>query len=138
MDLNNLGDGTTYLRNLNLAKCAHQLGLVERLGTGIKLMQEGCRKAGLMPLEFIEGADSLKVIFCFMPDKAIATPETEQLLKFIKMRQAITVKDAALLLQVSHNTAARKLNQLIKAKTIKGVGKAPAVRYMLLNKYAYC
>jgi hypothetical protein len=35
VDLNNLGDGTTYLRNPTIARIAHKIELVEKLGSGV-------------------------------------------------------------------------------------------------------
>lgn len=64
-DINNLGDGTTYLRNPNIAKIARRSGYMEKLGTGINLIFESCRTAKLKAPEFIEGSDSVKVIFYF-------------------------------------------------------------------------
>ncbi|HEV2523599.1 MAG TPA: RNA-binding domain-containing protein, partial [Gammaproteobacteria bacterium] len=43
VDINNLGDGTTYLRNPIIAKIARKLGHMEQLGTGISLIMASCR-----------------------------------------------------------------------------------------------
>src|SRR3990167_6861344 len=59
-DLHDLGDGTSYLRNPNLARIARRFGIMEKLGTGIRAMLESCQKARIKKPEFIEGADSVK------------------------------------------------------------------------------
>jgi len=130
-NLGNLGDGTTYLRNPHLARIARRLGIIEKLGTGIRLILESCNKAGLKKPEFIEGADSVKVIFNFLPQKNSAISEEENLLSLFKMRTEIKPGDVEEYLQVSRNTATRKLNLLVKNKKIHRLGKGPSVKYVL-------
>ena len=80
VDTNNLGDGTTYLRNPNLVRIARRFGIIEKLGTGIKLILESCKKADLKAPEFIEGADSVKIVFHFLPVKVSSSSEEDNLL----------------------------------------------------------
>lgn len=130
-DLNHLGDGTTYLRNPNLARKARRFGLVEKLGTGIKLILESCQKAGIKKPEYIEGADSVKVTFFFLPAEEQFSNDEEKLLALFNMRNEVRLGDVEKYLNVSRNTATRKLNQLIKSGKVKRQGKGPAVKYIL-------
>lgn len=130
-DLNNLGDGTTYLRNPNLARIARRLGIIEKLGTGIRLMLESCAKAGVRKPEFIESADSVKVIFHFLPAEKGFAVEEGKLMALFNMRNEVKVSDVEKYLSVSRNTATRKLNQLIKSGKILREGHGPGVRYLL-------
>lgn len=132
-DLNRLGDGTTYLRNPNLARIARRFGLVEKLGTGIRVIMESCRKAGLMKPEYIEGADSVKIIFHFLPAEDIHADADDKLLSLFNMRNEVKLRDVEKFLDVSRNTATRKLNQLIKSGRIVRHGKGPAVKYILVK-----
>lgn len=132
-NLNNLGDGTTYLRNPSLARIARRFGIVEKLGTGIKLILESCYKAGIKNPEFIEGPDSVKIIFNFLPAENKNSSEEEKLLSLFKMKNEIKVADVENFLKVSRNTATRKLNQLIKKEKIRRLGKGPAVIYISLD-----
>ncbi|HVE43551.1 MAG TPA: ATP-binding protein [Gammaproteobacteria bacterium] len=131
MDMSQLGDGTTYLRNPNLARIARKCGLVEKLGTGIRLIFDSCRRAGLRKPDFIEGADSLKVVFSFLPSNDSSLSEEEKILALFKIKKEIELSDVELSLDVSRNTATRKLNLLIKSKKIERYGKGPAVRFRL-------
>ena len=130
VDLNNLGDGTTYLRNPNLARIGRQFGIVEKLGTGIRLILESCRKAGIKKPEFVEGADSVKVVFYFLPADEEFFPDDEKLLALFKMRGTVKINEVEAYLNVSRNTATRKLNQLVKSGEVKREGKGPAVKYI--------
>lgn len=133
-DLNHLGDGTTYLRNPILARIARRIGIVEKLGTGIRLILESCHKAQIKKPEFIEGADSVKVVFSFLPELDIFASEEEKIMVLFKARDEVKLSDVEKYLDVSRNTATRKLNQLIKAGKILRKGKGPAVEYILKSK----
>ncbi len=129
IDIHHLGDGTTYLRNPHLARIARRFGIVEKLGTGIRLILESCRQAGLKAPNFIEGADSVKVIFYFKPHEDVPSTK-DSLLTLFDMQAALKVEDVQSTLGVSRNTATRRLNLLLNSGEIKRIGKGPAVRYV--------
>ncbi len=132
LDPKNLGDGTTHLRNPTLARIARRFGIAEKLGTGIRLMLESCYNAGIKKPEFLEGADSVKVIFYFLPSNNELFSNEEKLLGLFRIQKEIKLNDVEKYLNVSRNTATRKLNQLIKTKKIRREGKGPSVKYILL------
>ena len=70
VDINNLGDGTTYLRNPAIAKIAHKMGLIEKLGSGIRLIFDSCQKMHLKKPVYSEDGDFVKVTFYFQLEKA--------------------------------------------------------------------
>lgn len=132
VDINNLGDGTTYLRNPIIAKIARRLRYIEQLGTGINLIIHSCKKHGLKSPEFIEGADSVKVIFNFIPD--IGDNDEDNLIALFSMRDSVTINEIVETFKISRNTATRRLNKLVDAGVLKRVGKGPSVRYFLIAK----
>ena len=136
VNINYLGDGTTYLRNPHLARIARRFGLIEKLGTGIRLMFESCKKAGLKTPVFIEGADSVKVIFYFMPSEEINSSDEDQLLSLFNIREEIQINHVQTYLNISRNTATRRLGRLVESGHIRRIGKGPAVRYLLETKKA--
>ncbi len=129
-----LGDGTTYLRNPHIARIARRLGLVEKLGTGIKLIFESFKKRGLQKPVFEEGADSVKVVFSFLPQKQDDVSEDEDLLRLFTHLKEVKLKEVESFFSVSRNTATRKLNRLVKTGKIYRTGKGPGVKYMLNKK----
>lgn len=131
MGPHHLGDGTTYLRNPHIARIARRLGLVEKLGTGIKLIFESFEKRGLQTPIFEEGSDSVKVIFSFLPKKQDDISEDKTLLNLFKVCPEVRLQQVESFFSISRNTATRKLNRLIKAGKIHRIGKGPAVRYKL-------
>lgn len=131
IDQNNLGDGTTYLRNPNLARIARRFGLMEKLGTGIRLIFESCHKAKIQKPEFIESTDSVKLIFHFKPAIEKFSLDEEKLHELFKFKEEVRLTDVENHLGISRNTATRRLNQFIKAGKIMRLGKGPGVRYIL-------
>jgi Fic family protein len=81
--------------------------------------------------EFIEGADSVKVIFYFLPDILAKDADEDNLLKLFKMREEVNISEVMQYLNISRNTATRKLNKMVESGKLVRVGKGPAVRYLL-------
>lgn len=133
VDINNLGDGITYLRNPILVRLAHRLHLVETLGSGIRLMFESCYKAGIRAPEFHEEGDFVKVVFYFQPDIEQHTTNHDAIMALLQKNKQTTAAEIANYLGVSHNTAIRKLKQLEKEKRLVKLGKGPAVKYKLIK-----
>ncbi len=131
VDLESLGDGTTYLRNPHIAKIARHMGLVEKLGSGIRLIFDSCKQAGLTLPKYTEGGDFVKVVFCFERIKKTKDSDEEAILKLIKEKEILSVQDVVSHLRVSRNTATRRLSSLIKKRKLFRRGKGPSVRYYL-------
>lgn len=132
VDINNLGDGITYLRNPHLVRLAHRMHLVETLGSGIRLMYESCYKAGIKPPEFHEEGDFVKVVFYFQPDRKRHIENDAAIIALLNKTKQTTAAEVASYLGVSHNTAIRKLKELEKQKKLVKLGKGPAVIYKLI------
>lgn len=132
MDLHNLGDGTSFLRNPHLARLAHKAHLVERLGTGVQLIFDSCKEAGLRPPKYVEGNDLVKLIFYLEKEtkEKQSSPESD-VIAFLKLHKEMSIQDAMNILQVSRNTATRMLNKFIEQGMVVRTGKGPSVRYKL-------
>ena len=133
VDINNLGDGTTYLRNPNLVMLVRKMGLVEKLGSGIRMMFESCRAARIHDPEFKEDGDFVKVIFHIAPATDPSLNDDEKILQLLKIQGVLQIEDVVNLLQVSRNTATRKLNKLLESNKLLRTGSGPSVRYLLKN-----
>lgn len=129
VDINNLGDGTTYLRNPVIARMAHKMGLIEKLGSGIRLIFDSCMAAGLKAPKYNEDGDFVKVIFSFEPERNVKKTDQEGILRLANMKEEFTISDVMDFLKVSRNTATRKINKLIQKKKIVRYGKGPSVRF---------
>lgn len=131
VDVQQLGDGTTYLRNPVIARLARRAGLVEKLGRGIRLIFDSCRRAGLRKPEYAEGGDFVKITFFFEPQRARNRSEKQDILDFVKVRGEVKIKDLMEFLGVSRNTVTRRLKDLMQDGKLRRIGKGPSVRYVL-------
>lgn len=132
VDINHLGDGITYLRNPILVRLAHRMRLIETLGTGIRLIFDSCRKAGIKAPVFHEEGDFVKVVFYFQPDIQHHEFDIDAIMALIKIHKKTTAGEVADYLSVSRNTAIRKLNRLVQEKRLIKIGKGPSVTYRLI------
>lgn len=129
IDIDNIGDGTTYLRNPHLMRLARHLGLVEKLGTGVRLIFRSCEEAGLPLPKYFEGGDFVKVTFEFERRRQPSQSDQEAILQLVDDRGRVAVSEVRAFLGTSRNTASRKLGELVKAGELVRTGKGPAVRY---------
>ncbi|MDX2347064.1 MAG: ATP-binding protein [Legionella sp.] len=109
---------------------AYKQHLIETRGTGIKLIFESCKKANIKKPEYHEEGDFVKVIFYFEPDISSYDNEDNAIMAFIALQQSVTAKQVAEFLSVSHNTAIRKLGDLIATHKINKTGNGPSVKYI--------
>lgn len=131
VDVNHLGDGITCLRNPHLAHLARKFKLVEKLGTGIKLILDSCAKAGLDRPLFKEDGDFVKVIFRFPDHYASPLDDETIILKIAERKKTVLVSDVIETLHVSRNTATRKLAKLVELGKLLRRGKGPSIHYVL-------
>jgi len=127
------GDGTTFLRNPHVARIAHRMGLVEKLGSGIRLIFDSCKNAGLKSPQYTEGGDSVKVTFYFEHVRRAEQSDEEAILSLIQKQRELSIQEVIKYLEVSRNTATRKLNNLVNENKLMRVGKGPSVRYRALD-----
>lgn len=107
------------------------MNLIETRGTGIQLIYDSCKKAGIKKPVYHEEGDFVKIVFSFESDPNQYKSELDAILAYIKIQHSVTAQQIADYLSVSRNTAIRKLNQLVKEKHIVKKGKGPSVRYTL-------
>ncbi len=163
VDLENLGDGTTFLRNPHIARIAHRMGLVEKLGSGIRLIFDSCEEALIKKPTYHEGNDTVTITFYFekiqqeksaigltltsstkmslensiksevspVEVKPIVKKSSDEDLIFALLGKqgTLSIQDIMQALNVSRNTATRKLTPFIKEQKIIREGKGPSVRY---------
>jgi ATP-dependent DNA helicase RecG len=129
VDLENLGDGTTFLRNPHIARIAHRMSLVEKLGSGIRLIFDSCKASGLKQPQYMEGEDSVKVTFFFERIRRVDQSDENAIASLIETHPEVSIAEVMKYLNVSRNTATRKLNNLVNQKRLIRVGKGPSVRY---------
>ncbi len=125
-----LGDGTSYIRNKVIAFSARRLSLMEKRGTGIKLILDSMRDSGLHA-KFIEGAGWFKVILYLIAtgDRNTILNSEEAVLKLFESKTEITSADVCKTLDISKATAVAVINTLLNKRQILRIGKGPKTRY---------
>jgi predicted HTH transcriptional regulator len=131
----NLGDGTTVLRNLLVARLARKMNLIEKLGTGIRLIFDSCEKAGLVRPDYSEDGDYVKITFHFKQNKSVAPVDKAHILKIVNKTGMLRPKDLLQTGQVSRRSLTRMLAQLTKEKKINRHGTGAGVYYSPVRKH---
>jgi len=134
MSLKNLGDGTTFLRNPTLAKIARKLRLIEKLGSGIKLIFDSCKKEKLKKPSFYEDGDFLKIVFYFEKQLNEGLTDEEKIVELGIFFGEVRIKDLIEKISISRNTATRKMNILIEKKLFERKGKGAGVFFKYKGK----
>jgi len=131
VNINNLGEGITHLRNPAIGRMAHKMGIIEKLGSGIRLIFESCRNAGIATPIFREDGDYVKVIFSFQPLKNMSKNDEEMLLALFKTRETLTSHEMIDYLNRSKNTVFKILHTLLDKGLVKQIGSGRLTRYSL-------
>ncbi len=125
--LQNLGEGTTFLRNLVAARIARKMRLIEKLGTGIRLIFDSCRHAGLKTPEYSEDGDYVKTTFFF---QKVATQEllsSASILSIVEKEGELKPRDLTKHCGVFRCSISRKLAQLAKEGSLQRIGKRAGI-----------
>jgi ATP-dependent DNA helicase RecG len=132
--VSNLGDGISHLRNPILARFARRLRLVEKLGSGVRLMIDSCTKAGISPPQFYEEGDYVKVIFSYEKVKDPFMDISHILDQLFNTLDKVRIRDVLQLASASRNTVTNTLNKMIKEKKVERFGRGAGVYYTRRRK----
>ncbi|MCK5882324.1 MAG: putative DNA binding domain-containing protein [Bacteriovoracaceae bacterium] len=133
VSLSNLGDGTTFLRNPIIAKLARRSKLIEKLGSGIRLIFDSCKNEKLKTPVFDESGDFVKLTFFFEKELDENLSEDEKIIQLAANYKELKIKDLVDTLGISRNTATRRLNGLIDQGIFKRIGKGPSTYFKLVR-----
>ena len=131
-----LGDGTTYLRNPNITRLARKYRLVETLGSGIRLIFDSCKRQHLKQPEFDASGDFVRLTFHFKEMDINSSSDMSDEAGIIQLGEKlgeIRIKNIIENINISRNTATRKMNALIKRKLFKRYGKGAGVYFKYMK-----
>ena len=138
ISIESLGDGTTFLRNPTIAKLARQYKLIEKLGSGIRMIFDSCQKQKLKKPEFQENGDFVKLIFYFkklkksnLSNKDIS--DEDQIIQLGKKLKEFRIKNILENIDISRNTATRKMNHLIRKKIFRRYGQGAGTYFKYIS-----
>jgi predicted HTH transcriptional regulator len=127
-----LGDGTSFIRNRVVCGIARRMELIEKRGTGIRLIQDSMKDSGLQAPLFEEGSQWFKVTLPMTrPEKpTAATDDADRVLELLETKHEIASSDVCALLGVSKATAVALLGRLIADGRLIRKGRGPKTRYL--------
>ncbi len=128
--LRQLGDGSSHLRNPLLAKFARRLRIMEKMGSGVRLMQEECQKRGIVPPEFFEDGDYVKVVFGTGRSQQNANELSAVIADIFQNQSRVRISEIARRVKVSRNTITNALNRLIENGKVARYGRGAGVYYI--------
>jgi ATP-dependent DNA helicase RecG len=129
-----LGDGTSYIRNSVLSQTARRLNLIEKRGTGIKLIIESVRDYGLPQPVFEEGSHWFKVSLFFIKNQQSGITNQEMaIMALFETKEKLKSADVCQELNVSKATGVAFLDKLIQKNRIVRQGKGPKTCYVKVD-----
>lgn len=132
LNIDDLENGITYIRNVTIAKVLREAGYIEKLGTGFITLYSSYRQAGLKRPAVIEGDNFVK---CILPRIRETSPSKERSLSDLFTRSSeISIKDVQEYLSISRASAGRRLSELLEQGIITRKGRGPRTRYSLSEK----
>ena len=132
LTIQNLGDGSTSLRNPLLAKLAHKARLIEKLGTGVRLIYEECGKLRLKSPEFREDGDFVKVIFYFEKKSGSVKTPFDLAQDLLVKNSVITTADL-ISKGIPRRTASAALKRLVDEGYAKKIGELRGSKYVKIE-----
>ena len=127
--LEDLGLGTSEIRNRYIAKTFHQAGFIEQLGTGIMRIRQLCRRNLLTEPKFEEVGSFFKATL-FRPRRSLPE-EIRPVFDLLKEQGAMGSKEIAKYLEVHQNTALKRLRWLEQEGLVHRQGRGTKVRYVV-------
>jgi ATP-dependent DNA helicase RecG len=130
-----LESGITYIRNHVICKIFREAGYIEKLGSGFLTIFNSYREYRLPLPEVIDGNGFIK---CVLPRKTKAqlsentNEEQDEILRLFFIADEMSAQEIAAHLNISRQTAARRLSKLVNQGKLKKLGKGPAVKYAKL------
>lgn len=129
IDQFNIGTGISQYRNPALCRMLRKMGLMEKQGTGVRLIFEECAAANLARPNFIEGADFVKVVAGFSQSGHGMISSEDKIVEYVRVHGYITGSIGAALLNVSKPTVLKCIDKLIKERTLTAEGRGRSKKY---------
>ena len=130
--LKELESGISYIRNHVVCRVLRESGVIEKLGTGLRVIFSSFREAGLARPDIFEGDGYVKYLLPKIRDEGVVLESIEEkILKLAEQLGEISVTDILKKNQSSRATVGRVLSGLVKTKKLVRYGKGRGVRYRL-------
>ncbi|MBF0366949.1 MAG: putative DNA binding domain-containing protein [Oligoflexia bacterium] len=136
IDINQLGNGITYIRNHAISKVLFEMGIIEKLGSGFATIFSEYEKFHLSRPVFIDGGNFIKGILPRTSDTKKSAKnnnkETSAITKIKKLfyiKQSWSISEIAEEVHLPKSSVGLILKKLVSEKIIVMNGRGPATRY---------
>jgi ATP-dependent DNA helicase RecG len=136
LSVDQLESGITYIRNHVICRVFREAGYIEKLGSGFLTLFESYRQYQLPRPTIIEGTGYIK---CILPRPQNNMPlessdsDENKIMRLFYVGDEISISDVELALNISRQTASRRLNALIKNNKVQRIGKGPSTKYRKIS-----
>ncbi len=137
--------GISYIRNYAITKVFHEIGYIEKLGSGLTTLFESYEERGLEEPQVIEGPNFVR---CILPrpsrrqrltaGKGASENNVERLeedlqriIRLFKTSMELSISEISTQTRINRATAGRRIVALLEKGLIKKIGKGKGTRYSL-------
>jgi ATP-dependent DNA helicase RecG len=129
LNIKNLKQGISYIRNIAICKVFREAGYIEKLGSGLPVIFQSYRDRNLKEPSIIEGENFIK---CILPREQMEKVEEKEnpILCLFDTSAKIVISDVVRTLKISRTSAGRMLDRLIHEGRIEKIGKGRGSCYV--------
>jgi ATP-dependent DNA helicase RecG len=138
IDVNELGNGITYIRNHAISKILFEMGIIENLGSGFATIFSEYEKFRLSRPIFIDGGNFIKGILPRTHDTKNSTKDKDEessaitkIKKLFYIKQNWSISEIVKELHIPKSSAGLILKKLVSKKIVVMNGRGPATRYSI-------
>ena len=126
LTVDDLRRGISKLRNRVIGRVFHELGLIERWGSGVQRMMAACRAAGLAEPELEEIGTRFRVTLRTVGSGDVAVDEVERaVLEALASGEGLATREIAAAIGRTSRTARIRLIKLVERGLVREIGAGP-------------
>lgn len=128
--------GISYIRNYAITKVFHEIGYIEKLGSGLNALFESYEERGLEEPSVNEGINFVKYVLPRPSAKREIVKETidedlQRIIRLFKTAVELSIGDIIEHTRMNRASAGRRISFLVKEGVLKKIGKGKGTRYAL-------
>ena len=126
--------GISYIRNYAITKVFHEIGYIEKLGSGFNIIFESYEERGLEEPQIFENANFVR---CILPRPSRGSVERtldedlSRILRLFKTNPELTMGDIIKKIRINRTTAGRRIAELVDKNLVEKVGRGKGTHYIL-------
>lgn len=128
--------GISYIRNYAITKVFHEIGYIEKLGSGLNALFESYEERGLEEPSVAEGINFVKATLPRPSAKRSSTKEAmdedlQRIIRLFKTAAELSIGDVIENAHINRASAGRRIALLVEKGILRKIGKGKGTRYAL-------